>query len=154
MPADRQAAIQDILASVSDKVLRKAAALRDFSRAMALVDKMHEAGQLNEAAIVEFAGAGQFEDLIAALARLCAAPVALIERLMQNPRHDGILIACKAAELPWPTFSAILKARFAPYELPVTDLMQARTDFLKLSVPTARRMLRFWLVRGAAAAGD
>jgi Uncharacterised protein conserved in bacteria (DUF2336) len=121
---------------------------------MALVDKMHEAGQLNEAAIVEFAGAGQFEDLIAALARLCAAPVALIERLMQNPRHDGILIACKAAELPWPTFSAILKARFAPYELPVTDLMQARTDFLKLSVPTARRMLRFWLVRGAAAAGD
>jgi hypothetical protein len=33
-------AIQDILASVSDKVLRKAAALRDFSRAMALVDKM------------------------------------------------------------------------------------------------------------------
>jgi hypothetical protein len=53
-----------------------------------------------------------------------------------------------------PTFSAILKARFAPYELPVTDLTQARTDFLKLSVPTARRMLRFWLVRGAAAAGD
>jgi hypothetical protein len=84
VPADRQAAIQDILASVSDKVLRKAAALRDFSRAMALVDKMHEAGQLNEAAIVEFAGAGQFEDLIAALARLCAAPVALIERLMQK----------------------------------------------------------------------
>jgi hypothetical protein len=60
----------------------------------------------------------------------------------------------KAAELRWPTFSAILKARFAPYELPVTDLTRARTDFLKLSVPTARRMLRFWLVRGAAAAGD
>jgi uncharacterized protein (DUF2336 family) len=154
VPPDRQAAIQDILASVSDKVLRNAVAPRDFSRAVALVDKLHEAGQLNEAAIVEFAGAGQLEDLIAALARLCAAPVELIERLMQNARHDGILIACKAAELRWPTFSAILKARFAPYELPVTDLTQVRTDFLKLSVPTARRMLRFWLVRGAAAAGD
>jgi hypothetical protein len=32
--------------------------------------------------------------------------------------------------------------------------MQARTDFLKLSMPTARRMLRFWLVRSAATAGD
>jgi hypothetical protein len=31
--------------------------------------------------------------------------------------------------------------------------VRARTDFLKLSVPTARRMLRFWLVRGAAKAG-
>lgn len=154
VPPDRQAAIQDILASVSDKVLRKVAAPRDFSRAMSLIDKMHEAGQLNDAAIVEFAGAGQLEHLIAALPRLCAAPVELIERLMQNVRHDGLLIACKAAELRWPTFSAILKARFAPHEPPVTDLTQARTDFLKLSMPAARRILRFWLVRGAATAGD
>jgi uncharacterized protein (DUF2336 family) len=147
---DRQAVIQNILSSVSDKVLRKATAPRDFSRAVALIDKMQNAGQLNEAAIVEFAGAGQYEELIAGLARVCAAPVELIERLMQNMRYDGILVACKAAELRWPTFNAILKARFAPYDLPTTDLTQARTDFLKLSVPTARRMLRFWLVRGVA----
>ena len=50
----------------------------------------------------------------------------------------------------WPTFSAILKARFAPYDLSATDFAQTRADFLKLSVPTARRMIRFWLVRGAA----
>ena len=109
--------------------------------------------RVDEAAIVEFAGAGQHDELIAGLVRICGAPAEMIERMLQNTRHDGILIACKAAELRWPTFSAILKARFAPYELPVTDLTQARTDFLKLSVPTARRMLRFWLVRGAAKAG-
>ena len=153
VPPDRQATIQGILASVSDNVLRQAATPRDFGRAVALIDKMNGAGELNEAAIVEFADAGQYEELIAGLARICAASAELIERLLQNTRHDGILIACKAAELRWPTFSAILKARFAPYELPVTDLTQARTDFLKLSVPTARRMLRFWLVRGAAKAG-
>jgi len=140
---DRQAVIQNILSSVSDKVLRKAAAPRNFSRAVALIDKMQSAGQLNEAAITEFAETGRYEELIAGLARVCAAPVELIERLMQNMRYDGILVACKAAELRWPTFNAILKARFAPYDLPVTDLTQARTDFLKLSVPTARRMLRF-----------
>jgi hypothetical protein len=88
--------------------------------------------------------------MVAGLARLCAAPVELIERLMQNVRYDGVLVACKAAELHWPIFNAILKARFAPYEGPSIDFTQARSDFLKLSVATAQRMLRFWLVRGVA----
>ncbi|MGB8613179.1 MAG: hypothetical protein WCD60_16315 [Pseudolabrys sp.] len=59
-----------------------------------------------------------------------------------------ILVACKAAESRWPTFHAVLKARFA-YDLSATDISQTKSDYLKLSVSTARRMLRFWLVRGA-----
>jgi len=35
------------------------------------------------------------------------------------------------------------------YDLPATDISQTKSDYLKLSVPTTRRMLRFWLVRGA-----
>lgn len=50
----------------------------------------------------------------------------------------------------WPTFSAILKARFAPYDLSAADIAQAQAELLKLSVPTARRMIRFWLVRDVA----
>jgi hypothetical protein len=142
---DRQAAIQNILATASDKVLRKATGPRDFSRAIARIDKMQSIGQLNDQAIAEFAAAGQHEELTVGLARLCTTPVELIERLMQNAR---ILVACKAAELRWPTFHAVLKARFA-YDLSATDISQTKSDFLKLSVPTARRMLRFWLVRGA-----
>jgi hypothetical protein len=141
--------IQSILSSASDKILRKATAPRDFSRAVVLIDKMRSAGQLNEVAVVGFATAGKYEELIVALAVLSTASVELIERLMQNVRHDGILVACKAAELRWQTFNAILRTRFGPHDLPMADLTQARTDFLKLSVPTARRMLRFWLVRGA-----
>jgi hypothetical protein len=34
-------------------------------------------------------------------------------------------------------------------DLSATDISSTKSDFLKLSVPTARRMLRFWLVRGA-----
>jgi hypothetical protein len=48
--------------------------------------------------------------------------------------------------------SAILMARFAPYDLSATDIAQARAEFLKLSVPTAHRMIRFWPVRDAAKA--
>ena len=90
--------------------------------------------------------------MVAELARICAAPVELIEKLMQNPRYDGVLVACKAAEFRWPTLNAILKARFAPYEMPANDLIQVRADFIKLSVATARRMFRFWQVRGVAKA--
>lgn len=152
VPPEGRAAIEKVLASVSDKVLRKAAAPRDFGRAVALIDKMQGDGQLNETAIAGFADAGQYEETVASLARMCAAPIELIERLMQNVRYDGILVACKAAELRWPTFSSILKIRFAPYEVPAIDVAQARSDFLKLSVATARRMVRFWLVRGIAKA--
>jgi uncharacterized protein (DUF2336 family) len=152
VPPERQAAIQGILSSVSDKVLRSASSPRDFSRAVALIDKMQGDGQLNESVVAGFADAGEYEQLVAGLARLCAAPLELVERLMQNIRYDGILVLCKSAEMRWPTFYSILKARFAPYEVPATDVTQARTDFLKLSVATARRMLRFWLVRGVAKA--
>jgi uncharacterized protein (DUF2336 family) len=150
VPPEGQAAIQQVLASVSDKVMRNAAAPRNFSRAIAVIDKLQEQGRLNEVAIAGFAGDGKYEEMIAGLARLCVAPIELIERLMQNPRYDGVLVACKAAEFRWPTLNAILKARFAPYELSAAEVIQVRADFIKLSVSTARRMFRFWLVRGVA----
>jgi hypothetical protein len=135
---------------VSDKVLRRAAAPRNFSRAVALIDRMQEQGRLNEIAIAGFAGDGKYEEMVAGLARICTAPIELIEKLMQNPRYDGVLVACKAAEFRWPTLNAILKARFARSEMTANDLIQVRADFIKLSVATARRMFRFWLVRGVA----
>ena len=39
------------------------------------------------------------------------------------------------------------QSRFA-YDLSATDISQTKSDYLKLSASTARRMLRFWLVRG------
>ena len=152
VPPESRAAIQQVLFSVSDKVLRDAETPRDFGHATALVDKLQGTGQLNETAIAGFADAGQYEETVVSLARMCAVPVELVERLMQNIRYDGVLVACKAAELRWQTFSAILKLRFAPYEVPATDAAQARSDFIKLSTATARRMVRFWLVRGLAKA--
>ena len=71
---DSQAAIQKILSSVSDKVLRKATGPRDFSHAIARIDKMQSTGQLNDQAIAGFAAAGQHEELTVGLARLCTTP--------------------------------------------------------------------------------
>jgi uncharacterized protein (DUF2336 family) len=105
---------------------------------------------LNEAVIVEFAKAGKYEEMVAGLARMCSAPVELVEKLMQNTRYDGVLVACKAAGLHWQTFSAILSKRYSHHQVSAMELEKARTDFIKLSAVTAQRMLRFWLVRGVS----
>src|SRR5215471_21588707 len=65
VPPERQAAIQRVLSAVSEKVLRKAAAPRDYSHATALIDKLQGAGQLNEPAVAKFAEAGQYEEMVA-----------------------------------------------------------------------------------------
>ena len=149
IPPEGQTALQDLLSSASKKTLREAAAPRDFRQAEALMHKLQESNQLNEAAIVAFASAGKYEEMVAGLAQLCSAPLELIERLIQNPRYDGVLVICKATGLHWPAFKAILTNRFSGHQAPLVELERARTDFLKLSVATAQRMFRFWLIRGA-----
>ena len=148
VPPECQDVLQDLLASASVKTLRDAVAPRDFKQAVALIDKLQDSKQLDEAAIVAFATACKYEEMVVSVARLCAAPLDLIERLMQNSRHDGVLVACKAAGLHWPAFKAILTNRFSHSQISTADLERARTDFLKLSAVTAQRMFRFWLIRG------
>jgi uncharacterized protein (DUF2336 family) len=147
-PAEDRSRLQDALASASTKALREAAAPRDFRAADASIAKLQDSDRLNEAAIVEFAKAGQYEEMVAGLARLCSAPIELIEKLMQNTRYDGVLVVCKAAGLHWQTFSAILSNRYSHHQVSAMELEKARTDFIKLSASTAQRMLRFWLIRG------
>jgi hypothetical protein len=142
--------IQNALASASRQVLREAgASFRNFRHAEALISEMADKNQLNEEVIAGFAKTGQYEEVVVGLARLCAAPIDLIGPLMQNPSHEGVLIACKAADFQWSTFNAILATRLSR-PLSPAEIENARADFDKLSLATARRVFRFWLVRGVA----
>jgi hypothetical protein len=82
---------------------------------------------------------------------LCGAPVRLIEELLQNKHREAILIACKAAELEWPTVRAILSYRAIAGKLSDADVDSARAEYLRLSASGAQRVLRFWQVRHAVA---
>ena len=148
VPPESQGKLQDLLASASSKALREAAAPRDYRQAEEIVGKLHDRSQLNEAVLVSFATSHEYEKMVVALARLCSAPVALIEQLIKDPRYSGVLVACKAAGLHWPTFRVILANRFASHQVSPAEMEQARADFLKVSSATAQRMFRFWLVRG------
>lgn len=145
-----EAAIQEVIETVSHRLIQRASVPRDFSRAEALIVKMSSSNQLDEAAILEFANSEKYEEMVAGIARMGGANVELVDRLMQHPDYNGVLVACKAATLHWTTFAVILDKRFSHHRTSAAELGNARSDFLKLSVATAQRMLRFWIIRGVS----
>lgn len=149
-PPERRADLRNAIEAVSARVRREVSVPRDFRRAEKLLAELKEMNQLDEAAVAKFAQAGQYEEMVVGLAMLCGARLELIEPLVQSPSYDGLLLACKACDIHWPTLSAILTKRFPHRPMSPTELDRAKADFLKLAAATARRVFRFWLVRDAA----
>ena len=84
------------------------------------------------------------------LSLLCAAPMPLVQNLLQNGHREAFLIPCKAAELAWPTVRTMLASRAIGRTMSDQDLDLARSDYSRLSPGSAQRVLRFWQVRQAA----
>ena len=148
-PAEAQAHIQAAVASVATTMAKEMSAPRDFTRAESLIAGMEKNGELNEAAILQFANARRYEEMVAGLSVLCSASIQLIAALMKSDRNEGLLVACKAAELKWPTAAAVLRNRLAHRSMSDEELALAKTDYLTLSRASAQRTLRFWQIRAA-----
>jgi uncharacterized protein (DUF2336 family) len=143
-PPELQEEIKRVLKSIAAAMGQDNVKARDFSRAEALVKLLKEHNELNDAAIIKFAGAGKFEEVAAALAILNSVTTDMMMRLLEGPRSDLVLIPCKSAGLNWLAVETILTTR--PLERPLHEqtLKLALKDYGKLSVETAQRTLRFW----------
>jgi uncharacterized protein (DUF2336 family) len=150
---ESRAQIQRVLAAISEDAQHEAGILsqHDYAEAQERVLAMQKAGGLGEADVFEFAKAGRYADLVAALATLCATPLPLIENLLQSASREAILVPCKAAGLDWPTVRLILNSRSVGGAVSDQDIDAARTDYFKLSRNNAQRVLRFWQVRHTTA---
>ena len=151
-PAEVHAEIKRALASISTEVIHEVEGeTRDFKRARDLVLNMQRKNQLSEATLGEFARMRKYEEMVAALALLCAARFELVERLMRTIHYGGLLVACKAADVKWPTMHIILSHRLPHHPIAGAELEQAKVDFAKLTKPTAQRLLGFWQARPGTA---
>lgn len=148
-PPEAKAQIHGTVAAATATIAKEISAPRDFTRAEQLIAAMQKNDELNEAAILQFANARRHEEMVVGLSALCAGSVQLIAALMKSDRNEGLLVACKAAELKWPTASAVLRNRAAHRPLSDEELALAKTDYLTLSQASAQRTLRFWQVRAA-----
>jgi uncharacterized protein (DUF2336 family) len=147
--------IQRVLAAISEDAQQEAGfqSVQDYAKAQARVAAMQAAGQLDEAAILEFAKTDRRADIVAALSLLNGAPMPLLENLMQSEHREAILVPCKAAKLEWPTVRTILSSRSVSRTMSDLDVESARTDYFKLSQSGAQRVLRFWQVRRTTTSG-
>jgi uncharacterized protein (DUF2336 family) len=150
-PPEIQNEIQQVLTKVSNEVSARPAP-RDYSAAQRRIAVMRREERLNEAQIVEFARGGRFEELVAALALLCAVPIEVVDRLISGDRTDPILILGKSAGWLWPTVKAVIMARSGSAEASSQGLDEAFANFERLSPATAQRVMRFWQTRPPVAA--
>jgi uncharacterized protein (DUF2336 family) len=142
---DTQIEIRRVLAKVSSELGTKAAP-RDYGAAQRTVAALHQDGKLNEAQLLEFAKAGQYEETVASLALLCAVPIDVVDRLMSGERPDPILILGKGLGWGWQTVRTIITSR--PESRPSNQgLDTAFSNFERLSPATAQRVMRFWQAR-------
>ena len=142
----RQSEIRAILAESGDEKPIPPPT-RDYKPAQRRIFELLGAKKLDEAAVVEFARNGQFEELVAALASLCAVPISVVDPLMAGDRVDPVLILCKSVRWGWQTARAIISAMSGPGELSSHDFDTAYANFERLSPTTAQRVMRFWQVQ-------
>jgi uncharacterized protein (DUF2336 family) len=142
---ETQSEIRRILARVSGEAF-PAKPARDFSVAQARMRDLAKAGQLGEADLVAFASSQSYDETVAAMSQLTGVPVDVVDRLMSGERPDPILILCKAAGYSWPTAREILMARLGNRGKAAPSIDAASANFDRLSVATAKRVVRFWQI--------
>jgi len=141
--------IKRVLAKVSDEVASKSRP-RDYVAAQRAVAELRKEGKLNEPQLVEFARSGRYEETVASIELLCRVPIDVVDRLMGGDRPDPILILCKAAGWGWPTARVVIQSR--PHvQASSHALDNAFSNFERLSLATAQRVMRFWQARTTAA---
>ncbi|HVT54753.1 MAG TPA: DUF2336 domain-containing protein [Xanthobacteraceae bacterium] len=124
--------------------------MHDFTAAHKLVMQMQKDDKLNNEAILKFARAEKYEELVASLSVRCAASLKLVEKLMRGEGYNALLVPCRAAGLDWMTVRSILKTRPCPMPISERELGKANSEYAKLSQQTAVRVMSFWQAREKA----
>lgn len=115
----------------------------DTEIAHRLVRSLHDDGRLDEAQLLAFAEAGQFDEVNASIAALAHVPVEIAETMMIESRDEGIFILAKVAALSWSVVKAVILMRERLSGQDETNLEEERPVYERLRSSTAQQVLRF-----------
>ena len=138
--------IRRVLDQVSDEVGARVGP-RDYHTAQRVVLALMQAGRMNEAVLARFASEHKFEETVVGVAALSKVPIKIVDRLMAGERADPVLILCKATDMGWPTVKSIIASCAKANGTSVQGLDLALSNYERLSVATAQRVVRFWQVK-------
>ncbi|MCC6780316.1 MAG: DUF2336 domain-containing protein [Hyphomicrobiales bacterium] len=140
--------IRKVVAEIAHRVRAQSAEVaRDYSAAVARVATLHARGSLDQELLADLGRAGEFEDVVAALALLCDLPIARVEDAMMHKRAEPLLILARAIDLSWRTTKAMLQMRAGAGGVSAHALEQSLTSFESLKPATAVQMLRLQRIR-------
>jgi uncharacterized protein (DUF2336 family) len=121
-----------------------------LDRAMLLVKDMNSRGELSEVALAQFAAERRYAELIASISLRSYAPSDLLASIFEDARGEATLIPCKAAGLSWTTVKVLIEMFPATKNEPQSAKDKLKEDYLRLTLATAQRVVRFWCVQRAA----
>jgi uncharacterized protein (DUF2336 family) len=147
---EMQEELRVALASAAEEIDRESSRSRNYETALRVTKLLHERGELTDTAVRKFALSRHYEDAVASLSALSSLPLDAVKPLMDSPRDEGLLIACKGSGLSWPTVRAILECRFPPGVLKPESLEKSEAEYARIKRSNAERLLRFWRVRQAS----
>jgi uncharacterized protein (DUF2336 family) len=145
-PPELREEIERVLKTFTDAARGDGLSSRDFTTAEEAVKRMKGLNELNDNSLLWFAEAKRFSEVAAGLGLLNNVPTEMIAKVLEGPRADLVLIPCRSAGLKWPTVAKILKFRPVKHRIDDETLKLAERDYQKLSLDTAQRTLRFWMV--------
>jgi uncharacterized protein (DUF2336 family) len=147
---ERQSAIRLMIGQLSG-VPETVESKRNFAPAQRAILALHNAGELNEAALLGFAKSFKYEESIAALSAMSAVKIATLDQLISGDRYDPILIVGKTIGLEWATVRSLILLRLGPNRIAApADIETARVNFTRLMPSTAERVVGFWQTRQSA----
>jgi uncharacterized protein (DUF2336 family) len=119
-----------------------------ISAALAEINRLNEAGLLNEAKVAEFAGAGAAEHAMGAVSVLAQLGLPATEQVILGPDRDAVLLVARGLGWSWETTRALISLR---KDLGKSDsaVEKARQSFRNLQTSTAQRVLGFLRMRDA-----
>ncbi len=155
--ADRRKAVfvRAVIAEASNQIqgiTREKSAT--FEQAACHVRSLEQSGELDEAHLAAFAGAGKFDETAVALSIMCELPIEVIVRLMVQSRSEQMLVLAKAIGLSWATTKAILALEAGTRPVSTRELDQYFANFMRLRPETANQAIRFYRSRQRAAASS
>jgi uncharacterized protein (DUF2336 family) len=141
--------IRQAVAKASGRVdVRPLSDWREYSAALALVEKLHQAGKLDERALAAFAKCGDYRETVAALALMCNLPLQFVELSMGRDRSETLLAIAKSLNLSASTVNEILLLRAARGAIADGEISQRLARFERLQRATAQQIVAAFRVSG------
>jgi Uncharacterised protein conserved in bacteria (DUF2336) len=138
------AAMPKVIARIDDSIRDIGTGSFDYAAARPKVEAMYRAGQLNEAAFIQFASEKRFNELAVGLSLVANIDIDAIERALLAPTLEILLIVVKIAGFSRTAAKALIQLKASQLEMSPVALDGALSNFNRLNAGNARKMLGFY----------